>query len=77
MDVNERLALEIGKPALRAALAEAQVENLAAQIRQKDQVLTEAADEIEALRIRVAFLEAESDRAGDEPDEAEHRDSAE
>jgi hypothetical protein len=34
MDVNERLALEIGKPALRAVLAEAQNEQLNATLQQ-------------------------------------------
>jgi hypothetical protein len=32
MDVNDRLAMEIGKPALRAALAEAQIEQMNGQL---------------------------------------------
>ncbi len=32
MNVNDRLALEIGKPALRAALAEAQIDALQTQL---------------------------------------------
>lgn len=57
MNANDRIAMEIGGAALRAVIAETQVEGLNQQIAQRDAQIAAMQVEVEALRNRVALLE--------------------